>query len=170
MNSTLGTEMNDVINNLCDKLGVTVNVLVPEFARYKIASGSIWLIFSAIIIITAIFSTVYIIRKYKYEGEYIRIYKEDIDKLGDVTDKNPGRTNGFIMTSDDGYFKQWKKLYNIGRIHTYDETDYCIWICCCVITWLVGIGILCCTLPSLIGWKIAPYASFVDWLVKNITQ
>ena len=31
----IGTEINEIINNLCSKLGVTANYLVPKLAEYK---------------------------------------------------------------------------------------------------------------------------------------
>lgn len=49
---SFGTEINDVINNLCSKLGVTANCLVPKLAEYKaIASAymaGVWFIIAVL--------------------------------------------------------------------------------------------------------------------------
>ena len=40
----MGTEINLVIDNLCNKLGMTVDNLIPELARYHIAMESLGIV------------------------------------------------------------------------------------------------------------------------------
>ena len=53
----MSSEVNDVINNICEKLGTTADIIVPEFARYMAAKniktlilGLIFLILDAVIV------------------------------------------------------------------------------------------------------------------------
>lgn len=43
-------DINEIINNLCDKLGTTAELLIPEYAKMKIASSIAELIISSVII------------------------------------------------------------------------------------------------------------------------
>ena len=52
----MGNEINTVIDNLCEKLGVTIDSLVPEFAKYNVAMFACGIcICIAVIIIIQIF-------------------------------------------------------------------------------------------------------------------
>lgn len=42
-------QVNDIINNLCDKLGTTVEYLAPEYAKMKIADARAGIVVAAII-------------------------------------------------------------------------------------------------------------------------
>ena len=55
---SFGTEINDVINNLCGKLGVTANYLVPKLAEYKaIASAylaGVWFLIAVLAVVLSL--------------------------------------------------------------------------------------------------------------------
>lgn len=66
----MGSEINEVINTLCEKLGTTGQYLVPELAKINIAEGIIWGIVSLIIVIVSIY---FLPKAWKYDknnGEY----------------------------------------------------------------------------------------------------
>lgn len=35
----MSNEINDVVNNICEKLGTTTDMVIPEFARYMVAEN-----------------------------------------------------------------------------------------------------------------------------------
>ena len=51
----MGNEINQVIDNLCEKLGTTAAQLAPEFARMEIARGVISIAVGILILVVAIY-------------------------------------------------------------------------------------------------------------------
>ena len=51
MDNNISNNVNSIINNLCDKLGTTVDYLIPEMAKYYITRHTVGVIISIIIII-----------------------------------------------------------------------------------------------------------------------
>ena len=47
-------EVNEVINNICDKLGILASELIPEMGRMKIAELGVTIAITAVILIVAI--------------------------------------------------------------------------------------------------------------------
>jgi len=74
MNSS---DINSIINNLCDKLGTTANKLIPEMAGYQIAKRSIWLAISIIFIGVAVGFTIRLLWMHKRDGKMLAIYPDD---------------------------------------------------------------------------------------------
>lgn len=48
-------DINEIIDNLCNKLGTTAELLIPEYAKMKIASSVVEIIISAVIIAALVF-------------------------------------------------------------------------------------------------------------------
>ena len=51
----MGNEINQVIDNLCEKLGTTATQLAPEFARMEITRGIISVVVGILILVVAIY-------------------------------------------------------------------------------------------------------------------
>lgn len=79
MNSS---DVNSIINNLCDKLGTTANKLIPEMAGYQIAKHSIWLAISLIFIGVAIGFTIKLLCE--MEDIYLSKDPEVVERLKKV--------------------------------------------------------------------------------------
>ena len=50
----MGTEVNEVINNICDKLGILASELIPELGRMKVAEASTEIVILAVILIVSV--------------------------------------------------------------------------------------------------------------------
>ena len=50
----MGNEVNEVINNICNKLGYAASEITPEMARYMIAKDTFTVIASVVILIISI--------------------------------------------------------------------------------------------------------------------
>lgn len=49
----MGNEVNEVINNICDKLGILANELIPEMGKMKVAELGVLVGFSVIMLLVA---------------------------------------------------------------------------------------------------------------------
>ena len=63
-------KINAVINNLCEKFGTTAEFLVPEIAKYEIATDVVWIIFSTVLIIILVIIAVRSHRVMEYDDGY----------------------------------------------------------------------------------------------------
>lgn len=71
-------DVNVVIDNICNKLGTTVEVVVPEYTRYMIASKAITLIVGiAITLFTAALMQMLIVSLKKSIAKYKEKYERD---------------------------------------------------------------------------------------------
>ena len=60
----MSKEVNEIINNLCDKLGTSAKFLIPEMAKLNIAQGVFMVIFTAIMLALCAVMTV---KAWKYD-------------------------------------------------------------------------------------------------------
>ena len=105
-------ELNSVINNICEKLGTTMDMLIPEMAGYSIARWSIGLVVGLLFIAAGIFFFVKISKMRKQEHKYY-IDKEKLNKILKEKDS--------IKESE---------LYWITNKVCYCEDDYGVfWLC-----------------------------------------
>lgn len=65
----MGNEVNEVINNICDKLGYAVSEITPEMAKYMIAKDTFAVIASVLILIISILIVIKTRRKVEQEGD-----------------------------------------------------------------------------------------------------
>ena len=63
-------KINAVINNLCEKFGTTTQFLVPEIAKYKIATDVVGIIFSTVLIIILVIIAVRSHRLMEYDDDF----------------------------------------------------------------------------------------------------
>lgn len=63
-------KINAVINNLCEKFGTTTQFLVPEIAKYEIATDVVGIIFSTVLIIILVIIAVRSHRVMEYDDGY----------------------------------------------------------------------------------------------------
>jgi phosphate/sulfate permease len=87
-------DVNAIIDNICNKLGTTVEMVVPEYAKYMIASKVISLIIGVVI---AFFATALMKMLVTSLKKKITEYREEYDR-------------------DDWYDEDWVVLYVIGDI------------------------------------------------------
>lgn len=165
MNSS---DINSIINNLCDKLGTTANKLIPEMAGYQIAKHSIWLAVSLIFIGVAIGFTIRLLWMKKRDGEMLAIYPDLIRKL-DLKLKDSG-----IMDEQLPPYtrSEWMNIVSTVNKVTdtmhWDESTWCAMVLTAVWSGLIGIVIFGIALYHLIGWSIAPNASAFMWIINQI--
>lgn len=165
MNSS---DINSIINNLCDKLGTTASKLIPEMAGYQIAKHSIWLAISIIFIGVAIGFTIKLLWMKKNDSKMLALYPDKVRKL----DEHFKRTH--IYNED---FPSWSKadwmniISNVNQVTDtmqWDESTWCAMVLTAVWSGLIGIVIFGIALYHIIGWCIAPNASAFMWIINQL--
>ena len=165
MNSS---EINSVIDNLCDKLGTTANKLIPEMAGYQIAKHSIWLAISIIFIGVCIGLTIRLLWMKRNDSKMLALYPDKVRKL----DEHFKRTH--IYNED---FPSWSKADWMNIISTinqvtdtmqWDESTWCAMVLTAVWSGLIGVVIFGIALYHIIGWCIAPNASAFMWIINQL--
>ena len=164
MNSS---DINSVIDNLCDKLGTTANKLIPEMAGYQIAKDSIWLVISLIFIGVCIGLTIKLLRMRKANGEALAIYPEWVKKLDDGL-----KNSGIIDEIPQWSRREWEVTLDRARqvITTvnYDESTWCSMILTAAWSGLIGVVIFGVALMKIIGWSLSPHAMTFMWIMHQI--
>ena len=164
MNSS---DVNSVINNLCDKLGTTANKLIPEMAGYQIAKHSIWLAISLIFIGVCIGLTIKLLRMRKADRNMLAIYPVWVKKLDDTLKKS-----GIIHEIPQWSIKEWENTLDRARqavtTVNYDESTWCCMVLTAVWSGLIGMVIFGVALYHIIGWCIAPNASAFMWIINQL--
>ena len=61
----MSNEVNEVINNICDKLGYAVSEITPEMAKYMIAQNGLWLFWGIVGIVVGALVIVCATKHYK---------------------------------------------------------------------------------------------------------
>ena len=74
----MSAEVTEIINQLCEKLGVAANILVPEMARYYIARLAFFTVIDSIIIIIVAIGFTKIIKK------ILSILSEDDAEISEI--------------------------------------------------------------------------------------
>ena len=165
MNSS---DINSIIDNLCNKLGTTANKLIPEMAGYQIAKHSIWLVVSLIFIGVCIGLTIKILRMHKADGEMLALYSERFKKI----DERLQRINYEIEGAPQWVIQDWKntlcELPRVTTVYNVDESTYCAMVITAVWSGLIGIVIFGVALYHIIGWCIAPNASAFMWVINQL--
>lgn len=65
----MGNEINEVINNICDRLGILATELIPEMANMHIAEDIIAIVITLVALVAVIILTVLYSRKNKVNDE-----------------------------------------------------------------------------------------------------
>ena len=164
MNSS---EINSVIDNLCNKLGTTANKLIPEMAGYQIAKHSIWLAISLIFIGVCVGFTIKLLRMRKADGEMVAIYPEWVKKLDEHL-KNSGISEGMPEWSRRDWDITLGRAQQAITIVHYDESTWCAMVLTAVWSGLIGVVIFGVALYHIIGWCIAPNASAFMWIINQL--
>ena len=160
MNSS---DVNSIINNLCDKLGTTASKLIPEMAGYQIAKHSIWLVISLIFIGVAIGMTIRLLWMRKKNQEALAIYPNRVRELDEI----------FRKTEMCSFTRaQWEDVVSKSKMVTawmeWDESTWCAMVLTAVWSGLIGIVIFGIALYHIIGWSIAPNASAFMWIIQQL--
>lgn len=165
MNSS---DVNSIINNLCDKLGTTASKLIPEMAGYQIAKHSIWLVISLIFIGVAVGFTIRLLWMKKNDGKMLVLYPDKIHKLDEEFKKTPIYTEQFSTWSRAEWSQVVSAVERVTGTLDYDESTWCAMILTAVWSGLIGIVIFGIALYHIIGWSIAPNASAFMWIIGQI--
>ena len=164
MNSS---DVNSIIDNLCDKFGTTASKLIPEMAGYQIAKHSIWLAISLIFIGVAIGFTIRLLWMKKRDGEMLVLYPDQIRELDEKL-KNSGMMDKIHLWT----LREWENtLDEIRRVKgtmQWDESTWCGMVLTAVWSGLIGIVIFGIALYHIIGWTVAPNASAFMWIVQQL--
>lgn len=164
MNSS---DVNNIIDNLCDKLGTTASKLIPEMAGYQIATYSIWLAISIIFIGVAIGFTIKLLWMKKRDGEMLAIYPDLIKKL-DLQLKDSGMMDKLHPCT----LREWENtLEDLSRVKgtiNWDDSTWVAMMLTAVCSGLIGIVIFGIAIYHIIGWSIAPNASAFMWIINQI--
>ena len=164
MNST---EINSIIDNLCDKLGTTANKLIPEMAGYQIAKDSIWLVISLIFIGVCIGLTIKLQRMRKANLEMLAIYPVWVKKLDDSL-----KSSGIINELPQWSLREWENTLDRARqavtTVNYDESTWCVMVMSAVWSGLIGVVIFGVALMKIIGWSLSPHAMAFMWIINQL--
>lgn len=165
MNSS---DVNSIINNLCDKLGTTASKLIPEMAGYQIAKHSIWLAVSLIFIGVAIGLAIRLLWRRKKNKEALAIYPNLVRELDEIFRKTEVYNGQFSSWSR----AEWADIVSKSKMATtwaeWDESTWCAMVLTAVWSGLIGIVIFGMALYHIIGWCIAPNASAFMWIINQI--
>lgn len=165
MNSS---NVNSIINNLCDKLGTTASKLIPEMAGYQIAKHSIWLVISFIFIGVAIGFTVKLLWMRKKNREALAIYPNRVRELDEIFRKTEVYNEQFSRFSREEWINVVNKAKSAIGWMEWDESTWCAMILTAIWSGLIGIVIFGIALYHIIGWSIAPNASAFMWIIGQI--
>ncbi len=161
-------DVNNIIDNLCDKLGTTASKLIPEMAGYQIAKHSIWLVVSLIFIGVAIGFTVKLLWMRKKNREALAIYPDRVRKLDEIFRKTETYNEQFSNFSR----AEWADIVSKSKLAIawmeWDESTWCCMILTAVWSGLTGVVIFGIALYHIIGWSIAPNASAFMWIINQI--
>lgn len=165
MNSS---DVNSIINNLCDKLGTTASKLIPEMAGYQIAKHSIWLAISIIFIGVAIGFTIRLLWMRKNDHKTLALYPDLIKKL-DLKLKDSGMMDEQLPPyTRNEWMNTLDSVRQVRGTMQWDESTWCAMVLTAVWSGLIGIVIFGVALYHIIGWSIAPNASAFMWIINQI--
>ena len=164
MNSS---DVNSIINNLCDKLGTTASKLIPEMAGYQIAKHSIWLVVSLIFIGVAIGFTIKLLWIHKNDNKMLVLYPDQIRELDEKL-KDSGMMDELYPWTKVEWENTLNDIYRVKGTMNWDDSTWCAMILTAVWSGLIGIVIFGMALYHIIGWSIAPNASAFMWIVGQI--
>lgn len=134
-----GNDINNILDNICDKLGTTAKMLIPEMAGYMISK---WAIFIVLGVIFMIVSCIFLWRIFKMRKENEKIVKLYVNK------------NGMVDSSE--------------RYVYYDDGDYFPPAFGLTLFFFIGAVLLCVGITKIIGWSLSPNAMTVMWIVDNL--
>ena len=161
-------DINNIINNLCDKLGTTVNKLIPEMAGYQIAKHSIWLAISIIFIGVAIWLTIRLLWMRKKNREALAIYPNRVRELDEIFRKTKVYNEQFSNFSREEWINVVNKAREAIAWMEWDESTWCAMILSAIWSGLIGVVIFGIALYHIIGWSIAPNASAFMWIINQL--
>lgn len=165
MNSS---DVNSIIDNLCDKLGTTASKLIPEMAGYQIAKHSIWLVISLIFIGVAIGFTIKLLWMRKNNNETLAIYADLVRKLDQKLKESGMMEDGFPPYARVEWMSILDSVRRIRVTMHWDESTWCAMILTAVWSGLIGVVIFGIALYHIIGWSIAPNASAFMWIINQL--
>ena len=160
-------DVNNIINNLCDKLGTTANKLIPEMAGYQIAKHSIWLVVSLIFIGVAIGFTIKLLWMRKRDGKILALYPDQGRKLDEKL-KNSGMMDEFHQWTRIEWANTLENLSHVQGTMEWDESTWIAMVLTAVWSGLIGAIIFGIALYHIIGWCIAPNASAFMWIIQQL--
>ena len=165
MNSS---DVNSIINNLCNKLGTTASKLIPEMAGYQIAKNSIWMVVSLIFIGVMIGLVINLLKMRKADGEMLALYPETFKKLDEELQKFDYKVEGAPNWAIHEWRKALSELPHVTTVYNVDESTWCAMILTAIWSCLIGVVIFGIALYHIIGWCIAPNASAFMWIIHQI--
>ena len=164
MNSS---DVNSIINNLCDKLGTTASKLIPEMASYQIAKQSILLVISLIFIGVAIGFTIKLLWMRKNAGKMLVIYPDRIRELDEKL-KNSGMMDDINRWTRTEWMDTLETIRRVRGTMEWDDSTWLAMVLTAVWSGLIGAVIFGSALYHIIGWSIAPNASAFMWIMQQL--
>lgn len=164
MNSS---DINSIIDNLCNKLGTTANKLIPEMAGYQIAKHSIWLAISIIFIGVAIGLTIRLLWMRKNDRKTLAIYPDKVRELDEKL-KSSGMADEIYQWRRVQWESTLDKVSQVTTTLQWDESTWCAMVITAVWSGLIGVVIFGVALYHIIGWCIAPNASAFMWIINQL--
>ena len=160
-------DVNNIIDNLCDKLGTTAGKLIPEMAGYQIAEYAVFMAISFIFIGVAIGFVIKLRWMKKNDQETLALYPELVKKLDEKL-----KEGGMIDNINKWSRMEWQNIVdNVRQVKTtlhWDESTWCIMIMTATSSGLIGIVIFGIALFKLIGWHLTPHAMTVMWIINQL--
>ena len=164
MNSS---DINSIIDNLCNKLGTTANKLIPEMAGYQIAKHSIWLAISIIFIGVAIWLTIRLLWMRKNDHKLLAMYPDRVRELDEKL-KSSGMADKIYQWPRIQWESTLDKVSQVTTTLQWDESTWCAMVITAVWSGLIGVVIFGVALYHIIGWCIAPNASAFMWIINQL--
>ena len=140
------TDVNAVLDNICDKIGTTTKALVPEMAASMIVKYSFMLLIGVMVLSMAGFCAYKIIRMKKENDRIVKLYLDD-----------------------DGKIKPSMTYYNTEyTFYHYTADDYEAWQWGLVLFGIVSAVIICISVSGIIEWAISPNAMTATLILKSL--
>lgn len=165
MNSS---DINSIIDNLCNKIGTTANKLIPEMAGYQIAKHSIWLVISLIFIGVAIGFAIKLLKMHKADVKMLALYPKTFEELDEELQKFDYKVEGAPNWAIHEWRKALSELPHVTTVYNADESTWRAMILTAVWSGLIGVVLFGIALYHIIGWSIAPNASAFMWIINQI--
>ena len=155
-------EINAVIDNICNKLGTTANMLIPELSKYMIVKYLFVIIMAIMFYICA---GVCIAKVRKMRREEGALLKRDDDYMTNFMSKLDNNVDRLLIGTriEADILAQINKS---SKYIYYDEDDYAGYTILTIIGVLAGSSLLFFGITRIFGWSQSPHAMAVMYLMS----
>ena len=150
-------DVNSIIDNLCNKLGTTTGMLLPEMAGYNITRWSVGVIIALILITMGLIFVSRIVKMHKQDEVYLRLARDYLDEHKLYKGNAP---------SEDII----RQMIVNNRVVVYYEDDYMLYILGSSLSIGLGLIILVFSIVRIIGWHLMPHAMLFHYIMNELAH